>query len=65
MNLNIKTTLNMKITSIKGNQAKSTKPNLQNHVYQQNKTYQIKPSKATKAKPKIQFIIQISKFKIC
>ena len=51
-NSNIKTALNMKRTSNKEKQAKSTKINIQNQVIQteQNIPNQTKPSKATKTK---------------
>ena len=71
-----KTTVNRKITSyirpIKNMkpQLKKTKPNLPNQIYKTkytklNKTYQTKPAKVTMAKPKIKFISQVGKFKIC
>ena len=52
-NSNIKTALNMKRTSIKEKQAKSTKLNLQNQVFQTeqnipNQTFQSNKSKAPK-----------------
>ena len=48
----MKTTLDIKTTSIRANQAKSSKPNLPNQEYQteQNIPNQTKPSKATKTK---------------
>ena len=50
---------NMKATSLKANQAKSTKPNLPNQVYETEQ----KIPKQTKANHHIYFVSQIGKFK--
>ena len=61
----MKKTSNMKTTSIRANQDKSTKPNLLNQVYQtEQKNTQSNLPKQQKQSPKILFIIQSGKFKI-